>query len=747
MKWRLWGLILLCMGATVADALTQAGWRPAPTPLFTKWASDVDPRNCWPEYPRPQMKRALWQSLNGLWEYSVTAKSANSIGEIDGQILVPFAYESSLSGVGKRIDENHVLWYRRQFVLPESWRGQRLLLHFGAVDWRCRVFVNDIEVGDHTGGYDPFSFDVTDALKPGSEQEVVVKVWDPTSDHGQARGKQIRNPHGIHYTPVTGIWQTVWLEPVPKASISSVRITPNARASLISVVGTSSNSGARIRYTIAFDGEPVATGEGGANAATEIVVPNKRLWTPAEPNLYDVRCELIVDDQVTDAVECYFGLRDIRVGPDASGITRVFLNDSPITMIGLLDQGYWPDGLYTAPTFEALKFDLDLTKRLGFNTVRKHVKTEPAVWYRLCDEMGLIVWQDMPSAWHPTEGPTPEVAKQFEAEWKAIMDALYPFPSLVMWVPFNEGWGQYDTVRVTEWTMAYDPSRIVNSASGWTDFGAGHVNDIHIYPGPGAPKKEAKRAGILGEFGGLGFPIEGHLWNKAGNWGYVSYKTSTELTDAAIELLRQSHPLLGQPGLCALIYTQTTDVEIEVNGIITYDREKLKFDEPRLSAAIRELYTTPPVLDVLLPTSAEDAQDWHFTTTYPGDDWFKPGVLRSHWQSGPGGFGTRQTPNTTVRTEWSTSDLWIAREFELSGPVAPDGEVYLSIYHDEDAEVYLDGKLVAQLKGYTTGYKPVPVVLDGPLVPGRHTLAIHVRQTTGGQYIDAGLIQIRAAKE
>jgi len=733
--------LLVVLSVVVAVSIeAQTGWKPAATPLTTRWARDVEPKMPRPEYPRPQMKRERWQNLNGLWEYAVTNRAATSFPTAEGQILVPFAIESSLSGVGRRVTGDNLLWYRRSVAVPPEWKGGRLLLHFGAVDWRSEVFVNGIKVGEHEGGFDPFSFDITDALRTTREQEIVVKVWDSTGD-GQARGKQLANPHGIFYTPVTGIWQTVWLEPVPTGHIAGIRVTPNAKKGEISVDMDAAGDADQFQITVLDRGREIGTITTLVSKSARISLSNPNLWTPDSPYLYDLRVDLLKDRKVVDTVDSYFAMRDVRVGPDSAGITRIFLNDKVTFMAGPLDQGYWPDGLLTAPTFEAMKYDLDVTKRLGFNTVRKHVKVEPATWYRLCDEMGLIVWQDMPSAWHGKDGPSPAVAKQFELEWKRIMDALYHFPSLVMWVPFNEGWGQYDTVRVTEWTMQYDPSRIVNSASGWTDFGVGHVNDIHVYPGPDTPKKEAKRAGVLGEFGGLGFPMTEHLWNKDGNWGYVSYKTSRELTDAAIDLFRMCHLLTGDRGLSAIIYTQTTDVEIEVNGLLTYDRAKMKFDEPALAAAIRELYKAPPKLDVIIPTSVETPQEWFYTTTDPGEGWNQAGANRTGWKRGQGGFGTPQTPNTTVRTRWDTSNIWVAREIEVGD--TSGGSLFLSIYHDEDAKVYLDGKLVADLKGYVTSYRLVALSSFGELKPGRHTLAIHVRQTTGGQYIDAGIVRIR----
>lgn len=736
MVWNTKLFILFVAGAIAVGAEAQSGWKAAPTPLSTRWAKDVNPNKVWPEYPRPQMKRKEWKNLNGLWEYTVNSGTKPS--RFDGQILVPFAIESSLSGVGKRVKPTDSIWYRTTVDVPSKWRTGDLLLHFGAVDWECNVFVNGKFVGDHKGGYDPFSFNIAPFLGEG-KQEIVVQAKDATPQFGQARGKQIQNPHGIYYTPVTGIWQTVWLEPVPKTAITRVALLPNAAKGSIQSTVTASQPANEVKVTVSFKGSEIASITAPYGGSQTIVLPDKKLWTPDSPHLYDMKVELINDGRVVDRVDSYFALRDVRVGTDKEGINRLYLNDEVIFMAGPLDQGYWPDGLYTPPTFKAMKYDLDVTKRLGFNTVRKHVKIEPAVWYRLCDEMGLMVWQDMPSAYHPEKGPEPAEAAQFELEWKRIMDSLYSYPCIVVWVPFNEGWGQYDTVRVTNWTKQYDPSRIVDSASGWHDHGAGDLNDIHAYPGPDSPKLEAKRAAALGEFGGLGFPIEGHLWTSKGNWGYISYQSKKELTDAAIELLSMTHLLTGERGLTSAIYTQTTDVEIEVNGLLTYDRELFKFDEPRLRAAIKALYKPAPVIKTLVPTAINGGQQWTYTTSAPTGNWFAPDYNRQGWKTGESGFGTKETPNTYVRTEWNSSDIWIARTFEVN--LAGVRQPHFYIYHDEDAEVYVNGKLARKFVGYNGAYRMYSIP-SGLLKSGQNHIAVHVKQTRGGQYIDVGIVDL-----
>jgi len=586
-------------------------WQPAPGPLMTRWAKDVSPKNAHPEYPRPQMVRQQWQNLSGLWDYAITEKDAPQPTAWDGQILVPFPVESALSGVMKRVSEQERLWYRRTFKVPGSWKGKRVLLHFGAVDWEASVWVNGREIGTHRGGYDAFSFDITDALKASGDQELVVAVWDPTDAGYQPRGKQVRKPGGIWYTPTSGIWQTVWLEPVAASHIHSLRITPQVDASSV-IVQTTARSGAgrSLEFEVeVLDGTKVVQRAkiGTSSTAGEVVaprvelkVPNAKLWSPDSPHLYGLRIRLFEDGKKVDVVESYFGLRKIAVAKDAHGINRLFLNNRPLFQFGPLDQGFWPDGLYTAPTDEALRYDIEMTKKLGFNMARKHVKIEPARWYYWCDKLGLLVWQDMPSGDRYISGNQPDItrspesAANFERELRAMVEGLYNHPCIVMWVPYNEGWGQWDTCRIVDLIKQWDPTRLVNNASGWTDRGCGDVHDIHSYPGPAVPPLDEKRAAVLGEFGGLGLPVKGHTWQDERNWGYRSFKTAEELTDAYIALIRRLHPMTGNQGLCAAVYTQTTDVEVEVNGLMTYDRALVKMDPAAIAAANQTVYTPPP---------------------------------------------------------------------------------------------------------------------------------------------------------
>jgi CubicO group peptidase (beta-lactamase class C family) len=717
---------------------------PPAAPLTSRWAASVSPTNALPEYPRPQMSRRDWMNLNGTWEYAIRPRAEAKPASFDGKILVPYPIESLLSGVTKKVGETNRLWYRRTFEVPRQFRNRRILLHFGAVDWEAVVTVNGKAVVTHRGGYDGFSADITSALTASGPQEIVVSVWDPTDTGAQPRGKQVTKPNGIWYSSVTGIWQTVWIEPVPDAAIDGLTIVPDVDAGLVRI--TPSVSGATsdlVATAIAIDDRREvgrATGKPGETLTVRVQGPE--LWSPDSPKLYDLQVSIARLNKTVDGVASYFALRKTSLCKDTSGILRLCLNNRPLLQVGPLDQGWWPDGLYTAPTDDALRYDIDATKQLGFNMARKHVKVEPDRWYYWADRMGLLVWQDMPSI-SPRATRTPESTAQFEREWKAIIDQRRNHPSIVMWVPFNEGWGQYDTERIAEWTKQYDPTRLVNNASGWTDAGVGDVIDIHRYPGPGAPKIEANRASVLGEFGGLGLPVPDHTWQAQANWSYRGYTTKEDLTNAYVSLLERLHPLFGAPGLSAAVYTQTTDVEIEVNGLITYDRATVKGDVTRIREANRKLFTMPPVVRPIVPVSREMLATWKFSTAKPADKWMDTAFNDAAWKSGPGGFGTPNTPGALIGTVWNTSDIWMRRTFDLpAGTKAVNPRLFL--HHDEDAEVYLNGVLAAKVSGFATDYELTAISAEAAatLKPGQNTIAVHCHQTTGGQYVDVGIVDL-----
>jgi hypothetical protein len=732
-----------------ADAF--AGYKPVEGKIMTPWAGKVTPDNVLGEYPRPQMVRKDWHNLNGLWEYAITAKDSARPRYFDGWILVPFAIESALSGVGKTVGPDNKLWYRHNFDINPKWNGKIILLNFGAVDWDCDVWVNGKFMGNHKGGYDPFSFDITAAVNPAGPQEIVVSVWDPTDTGTQPRGKQVLRPEGIMYTSVTGIWQTVWLEPVPQTSINHIKITPDVDNQKLSVTVDIRGDTAGLVYQATAKAGLFSANSVSPQSTLTLDIRNPRLWSPNSPYLYDLKVQIFKDDKVIDQIDSYFGMRKISLRKDNKGITRVMLNNEFVFQYGPLDQGWWPDGLYTAPTDDALKSDIVILKDIGMNMLRKHVKVEPARLYYWCDKLGILVWQDMPSGdkgirdIDPDIKRTPESAAQYESEWKSIIQAFYNHPSIVMWVPFNEGWGQYDTARITEWTKTLDPTRLVNNASGWTDREAGDVHDMHNYPGPGMFPTEEKRAQVLGEFGGLGLPVKGHTWQDAKNWGYVSYKDSQDLTRAYLDLMHKLRPLIDQ-GLCAAVYTQTTDVEIEVNGLLTYDRAVFKMDKKCLIEAHKKLYLPKPNTIFLVPTSQQQAQDWHYTTTAPAEGWMRPDFDDSKWQTGKGGFGTAGTPGAVVGTKWKTDRIWLRRTFQITWK--PTGEIALMIHHDEDATVYINGVPSASLIGYTQEYGLASIVPAAAktLKQGQNTIAIFCKQTVGGQFIDAGLVEIMEQK-
>ncbi len=575
-------------------------WAPAGDKIKTDWAAKVDPLNPLPEYPRPIMERADWQNLNGLWDYAILPAGTQAPSVFDGKILVPFAVESSLSGVGKRVGQQNELWYSREFSVPKKWKKNRMLLHFGAVDWRCDVWVNDTKVGSHEGGYTPFTFDVTDALKKG-DNKLTLRVWDPTDKGYQARGKQVENPHGIWYTPVTGIWQTVWLEPVGEEYIAGLKTTPDIDNNKLFVEPVVAGQGTTVGVKVYDGGTLVAEGSGDGGQKIEIAMPaDAKLWTPDSPFLYDLQVVLYVDGKAADQVKSYAAMRKFSSVRDANGIVRLTLNNKPVFHYGPLDQGWWPDGLYTAPTDEALVYDIQKTKDFGFNMIRKHVKVEPARWYTHCDRLGIIVWQDMPNG---DQGPqwqmrkyfdgeeivrSPESEAAYRAEWAAIMDYLYAYPCVGVWVPFNEAWGQFKSCDIAAWTKEHDPSRLVNPASGGNHYHCGDILDLHNYPGPKMDLYDPDRVTVLGEYGGIGLVLKEHLWEPDRNWGYVQFNSPEEVTDEYVKYARELKDMIAK-GFSAAVYTQTTDVEIEVNGLMTYDRKVVKVIEERVKAINEEV--------------------------------------------------------------------------------------------------------------------------------------------------------------
>lgn len=591
-------------------------YAPVGDKIMTEWGENIDPDNVWQEYPRPQFERERWMNLNGLWDYALQSKSAGEPTEYQGKILVPFCVESALSGVGKSMLPDDRLWYKRVFTLPEDWGSDRILLNFEAVDWSASVWVNGAFVGAHKGGYDRFSFDVADYLSEEGVQELVVAVDDPSSFGAQARGKQQMPQQGIWYTPVSGIWQTVWLEGVnEEAALGEVRITPDIDEEKVSVIPISLDpmeEGYVVEISVLDGNALVAETTVPVDQKVEIEIEDAKLWSPDNPFLYDLKLVLRnPQGDALDEVSSYFGMRKISVAPK-DGAMVLQLNNKPLFHYGTLDQGWWPDGLHTPPSDAAMKYDVEMTKEMGFNMIRKHIKVEPDRWYYHCDKLGIMVWQDMPSGMVvvPREGqerPTyiqhvsrngqdlyrrSESAAQFEWELRRMIDLHYNAPSIVMWVPFNEGWGQYATCRIAEMVKELDPSRLVNAVSGWALRPCGEIYDIHSYQTEVlVPPLSLDMASVLGEYGGIGYPVKEHLWNpNMRNWGYQTYQSAEELLTNYKYKFDQVVDMKKNKGLSAAVYTQTTDVEGEVNGLMTYDRKVVKMSPETLKEMHSVLY-------------------------------------------------------------------------------------------------------------------------------------------------------------
>ncbi|HET6246506.1 MAG TPA: glycoside hydrolase family 2 TIM barrel-domain containing protein [Tepidisphaeraceae bacterium] len=762
---------------TVFTHIARAEWKQADGPLKTQWAKDVTPANALPEYPRPQMVRKDWISLNGLWQFAAAKEGdeAPAGKDLAEQILVPYPMESALSGIMRHEDR---AWYRRTFEVPKDWGTRNVLLHLDAVNWEATVYLNGTKLGTHKGGYDAFGFNITRLLKTDGPNELIVGVIDTPDQGNHARGKQTMRPGGIFYTPSSGIWQSVWIEPVNKAFIEHIHAQPDIDAGSVKITGKVIGDKTGQCKIEVLDGDktigvvtaPIADG-------ATIAVPNAKLWSPDSPFLYGLRVTLISKGAESDTVDSYFGMRKISMAKDDKGFLRPMLNNKFVFQVGPLDQGFWPDGIYTAPTDAALKYDIEVTKKLGFNMTRKHVKVEPERWYYWADKLGLMVWQDMPAMRDEPGGnglqnlerrqkgknplpadkyaaevdrltklaneTAPAQKAQFEHELDRMIEGRGNHPCIIQWVVFNEGWGQYDTERLTKHVKDLDPWRLVDNASGWTDMKVGDVIDMHHYPDPSMPKPEENRAAELGEFGGLGLPIEGHMWEKSGkNWGYRKIENQAQLTTAYETMLARGWRL-KEKGLCALVYTQITDVETESNGLLTYDRAIIKVDPARAAAVDSGHLENIPEPKVIVPTAAEQKSQWHYTEEKPADAWIKPDFDDAAWKQGPGGFGTTATPGAVVGTEWKSNDIWIRRPFDLPQGAVRDPQLLL--HHDDDVEVYINGVLAFQAKGYVGEYQIFPISAEAKatLKPGKNVFAIHCHQHSGGQFIDAGLMDTK----
>ena len=621
-------------------AVSAQEWRPVGENIRTPWAEQLDPSDPLPEYPRPQMVRADWMNLNGLWDYAITEAGAGTF-TAEGKILVPFAVESSLSGVGRKITKDNALWYERPFTLPKKWKGKNVLLHFGAVDWHAEVYVNDVLVGEHKGGFDPFSFDITPYLKKSGKQTLRVKVQDATDNSLQPRGKQCFINRSIWYTPVSGIWQTVWLEPVAPAHINNYYIVSDIDKGEMAIeVDATAAEGDIVKVAVLEGGEGYSAEKPSQTVLADAVVTDGKAvvkiadvktWSPDSPYLYGIKVSIERKGKVVDSVDGYTAMRKISIVKDGTPnhYKRMALNNKSLFHFGPLDQGWWPDGLYTAPTDEALEWDIIKTKEMGFNMIRKHIKLEPARWYYYCDLHGIMVWQDMPcigdhnrkqmpardkeiqdAIWNKwssdsflggTDCKIPQEWKDnYYREWTNIINAFKNFQCIVVWVPFNEAWGQFDTPAAVRLTRKLDPTRLINCASGGNydlsegEEGFGDILDVHHYPCPAMNIFERKFVNVLGEYGGIGLPVEGHTWIIERKWGYGGNKKNAEEVMKQYEDFLDMLKVFVQTGCAAAVYTQTTDVEGEVNGLITYDRKVIKVDMPRIAKGNQSVIGSMP---------------------------------------------------------------------------------------------------------------------------------------------------------
>ena len=708
-------------------------------PIMTDWAQQVDTNAPLPEYPRPQMVRSNWLNLNGIWQFQSGSTNdpvpTNQI--LFSEILVPFPMESAISGVKQYYARS---WYRRIFTVPPAWSGQRILLHLDAVDWESEPFINGQSAGVHRGGYDAATYDITPYLTGSGPQELIVRVYDPTDSAGEPRGKQTLYPGGIMYTSCSGIWQPVWIEPVPTTSIGSLRLTPDIDNNRLIVIGgvSGATNSITVTATARIGSNVVGTVSGPPGVGLLLPVPSATLWSPTNPFLYDLDVTLSNGVSRVDAITSYFGMRKVNLTTN-NGFVKMQLNNQFVFQFGPLDQGFWPDGIYTAPTDLALRSDIEMERALGFNMVRKHIKVERSRWYYWADKLGIMVWQDMPSANSYTGNPQPLDVPQFETELVRMVTNHWNHPSIIMWDIFNEAQGQHDTAALVAEVDALDPSRLVNQASGGDYFGVGDVLDVHSYPNPGYPTS-ASQAGACGEFGGVGLGITNHTW--AAGWGYIGATDGDDLTSKFETFSAQLSDFVQNHGLNAAVYTQITDVETELNGLFTYDRKVRKPNIDRIRAAV-----LAPLgqysYSVIVPTSQTNGQSWKFTTTSPGSGWFATNFSDAAWSTGLGGFGTAGTPGAVVRTTWNTADIWLRRTFNPGTLTAQQiSDLGFRLHHDEDVEVYLNGVLAFSTSGYTTTYLYFPLNDAGRaalLTNANNTLAVHCHQTAGGQYIDVGL--------
>jgi ribosomal protein S17E len=690
-------------------------WAPVPGQIMTSWANDVTPENVWKEYPRPQMVRTDWLNLNGLWDFEITDRDTNKIAiNYARKILVPFCVESALSGIKETITGKQQMMYRRYFTVPSNWNQKYLILHFEAVDYETKVWVDGKYVGMHNGGYDHFQFDITGFLSKEQKHEIKIVVWDPTNEGSQPIGKQalpaIKNV--TKYTATSGIWQTVWLEPINDVAIESIKIIPNIDNATISLqtklVGAT--QGTRIKIQAFDQGKEIASSVAADDELVSLQLNQPKLWSPTNPFLYDLKLSLVKDGKVVDEVSSYFGMRKISMGRDQEGYMRILLNNAIIYQLGPLDQGYWPDGILTPASDQALRYDIAYLKKIGANMDRMHMKVQPERWYYHCDQLGILVWQDMVSPTKFIDTKSNLNSSDFELEHNITVDQLYNHPSIIQWVLFNESWGQYDTERLTAALKAKDPTRLVINASGWHDKKVGDIRDFHdytIHPAIALVTKNDDRAMVLGEAGGFDLLIPGHLWTPdlktetklKTDWTIDFKKGVVKSADELIEkytILLDDLFQLKKYGLNAVVYTQISDVEDEISGWMTYDRKVSKLPDTTFAALHQQFFKPTITGKYILPLSMNTAQQWNYRFTAPSNDWIKNTTI-ADFKLGEAPFGIESNNAHKVNTTWNTNSLFLNKEFTLT---ALPSKLSLVACNTGITDVYINGAYVMQFNNF-----------------------------------------------